>query len=97
MPSPPSDPIAALADEAVDFALRHHPHATARVRRIVARLYIKTRLHPSARTTENLATLFGIDRRRIPEIEATALAKLRARLLASTNPNPNPNPNHTPS
>jgi DNA-directed RNA polymerase sigma subunit (sigma70/sigma32) len=66
-----------LADEAVDFACRHHPAESARFRRRIARLYIQLRLDPSARTAANTATLLGVDRRRVPEIEATALAKLR--------------------
>lgn len=72
---------AALADEAVDFACRYHPAETPRMRKFIARLYIRTRLDPEARTTANTATLLGVDRRRIPEIEATALAKLRRELL----------------
>lgn len=70
----------ALADEAVEFACRHHPAASPRVRRQVARLYIRTRLHPETVTAATLGTLLGEDRRRIPEIEATALAKLRRAL-----------------
>jgi DNA-directed RNA polymerase sigma subunit (sigma70/sigma32) len=74
------DRAAALADEAVEFACRHHPSESPRFRRFIARLYIKTRLDPAARTTENTATLLGVGRRRVPEIEATALAKMRREL-----------------
>ena len=66
----------ALADEAVEFALRHHPAQDAKFRRRIARLYIRLRLDPEARTTTNTAILLGVERRRIPEIEATALARL---------------------
>lgn len=69
-----------LADEAVDFALKHHPSESPKFRQFIARLYIKTRLDPAARTAANTATLLGVGRRRIPEIEATALAKLRREL-----------------
>lgn len=71
---------AALADEAVEFACRHHAAESPKFRRYIARLYIKTRIDPSARTTANTATLLGIDRRRVPDVEATALAKLRRQL-----------------
>lgn len=70
----------ALADEAVDFALRHHPSESPRFRRYIARLYIKTRLDPAERTAANTATLLGVGRRRVPEIEAAAIAKLRREL-----------------
>lgn len=70
----------ALADEAVDFACKHHPSESPRFRRYIARLYIRTRLNPEARTAANLATLLGTERRRVPEIEASALAKLRRHL-----------------
>lgn len=69
-----------LADEAVDFACKHHPSESPRFRRYIARLYIKTRLDPAERTAANTATLLGVGRRRVPEIEASALAKLRRRL-----------------
>jgi len=77
---PDDAPLETLADEAVEFALRHHPAADGRTRRLVARLYIKLRLDPEARTAANLGALLGEDRRRIPEIEAAALAKLRRAL-----------------
>jgi DNA-directed RNA polymerase sigma subunit (sigma70/sigma32) len=75
-PDPPDAPLDTLADEAVEFALRHHPAASGRIRRRVARLYIHLRLNPSARTAANIGELLGEDRRRIPEIEASALSKL---------------------
>ena len=70
----------ALADEAVNFACKHHPSESPRFRRFIARLYIKTRLDPKARTSANIATLFGIGRRRVPEIEARAIAKIRRQI-----------------
>lgn len=80
----PDDDAAAeaLADEAVAFACRHHAAESPKFRRQIAALYIKTRLDPAARTAANTATLLGIqDRRRLPEIEATAIAKLRRKLI----------------
>ena len=76
-PDFPDESLEVLADRAVEFAVRHHPSASPVMRRRVARLYIKLHLNPSARTAANLGTLLGEDRRRIPEIEAAALAKLR--------------------
>ena len=88
MPDPATDPTPAddealaeaLADEAVEFAISRHPAASPRMRRQIARLYLRFHLHPEVRTTANLATLLGEDRRRLPEIEAVALAKLRRQL-----------------
>lgn len=71
---------AALADDAVQFACTHHAASSPQFRRRIAQLYIKLRLDPAARTTANTAALLGVGRRRIPEIEATALAKLRRNL-----------------